>query len=457
MILAGARPRTWPWARAGVRFLAGAALAFLLLLPAPRVPFWFDEVYSANLVTFQASPGHLVLRVASEDAHPPLYYLLLYGYARATGFWGAALEGPPPGVEPALRLPSMVLSALSAGLAAALLPPQGALVGGLLLLGSPPFLLKAWEARMYPLLGFFLLLAAWALLARRPYAFALAGTLALYTHYLAALALFPPALVAFLRDRKAEYFLPWILFLLWAPFAWRQVEVARITGAVRGDPIGALFLLPDLFGTPVTLLLLVPALLLLADPKRDPAERGIVLAFLAFPVVWWLSALVLNTSSPRYFGAFAPLYAYLLLREWSLGLPRLFPFLLLPALALFATARLDPPRPGSEPYPLLAHLARHLEDRAQGIYGNERGRLLALRYYYRGRLPIEVLRGDRPLPRPALVMPTFPNLESGFRLFLATQGCHTFTAPPPEPFFFRYCPYREERPAVPLQSRPGAF
>lgn len=426
---------------APLRFLLGVGLALLLLLPIPQEPFWFDEVFTANLVTFQNSPKEILSRVATGDAHPPLFYLLAYAWAKLWGLHGMALEGPPPGVEVGLRSLSTLLSALSIGVLFLLFPLPWAFLAGGLVLASPHFLLKAWEARMYPLLGLLLLLSAWALLERRPRAFALFGTLALYTHYLALLALLPPAAVRALRDRSPAYLFPFLAFTPWFPTFLLHLGFAQGMTAIRPDPIGALYLLADLFSPKLAFLLLIVTLLILAGKDRPLDQVGVSLALFAFFPLWWLLGVFgLNTYSERYLGAFAPLYAYLLLREWKEALPRLLPFLYLPVLVLLLTSRLAPPTPLSEPYLLLREIISRMEGRVEAVYSNERGRLVSIRYYYRGPLPtVQVAPGELP-KRPSLVLVIFPQTEGGMRLHQATKDCREILDWRYYPFSFRYCP-----------------
>ena len=62
-------------------FLAGFLLLAPWILSPPGHAFWFDEVFTANLVTFRTSLQTVLERVGKEDAHPPGFYLLAWTYA----------------------------------------------------------------------------------------------------------------------------------------------------------------------------------------------------------------------------------------------------------------------------------------------------------------------------------------------------------------------------------------
>ena len=69
----------WAWL-AGL--ICGAfALRALLLIDATAL--WSDELYSVGK-SFQASPA-AVLGMLRQDTHPPLYYLLLWGWGQLVG------------------------------------------------------------------------------------------------------------------------------------------------------------------------------------------------------------------------------------------------------------------------------------------------------------------------------------------------------------------------------------
>lgn len=379
----------------------GAAFALFYASLIPEDPLWFDEVFTANLTTFRAGPSEVVRRLAEGDAHPPLHYLYAWACAKATGLWGSALEGPPPGVERRLRacnLPPVALTGAAFGL---ILPPPLALLGGGLLLATGSYAQKAVEARMYPLLGLFLLLATWAALTGRPWAFSTGVLLALYTHYLALVFLAPLVLHAALQGfRRGGWkgllpLSPLLLFLPWLPAFLEQA--GRGTNApLRGAPFLALYAYSDYGGHLLVSFLLLGLLLLGVWRARNEARGAVLLGVAAFPVLWYLQSLLgPNTVSERYFGAFAPAFLFAAL----LGAPREALRLALPGLALAAllgllAVRADPPR-FAEDYRAMSALLRAAEREGPlPVLSNERGRLVALRYYHRSPSPFRLVEEE---------------------------------------------------------------
>lgn len=152
---------------------------------------WFDEAFSWRIIQF---PLPELLSRARADVHPPLYYLLLKSWAVV---FGASLFS--------LRLFSITFAAASLGamymlvtellraagikLAAA---RSGGLIAALLLAVSAWQIALAWEARMYALGTFLVLLATWLLVKAvqekhtRPWwwiGYGLAAAACVYTHY----------------------------------------------------------------------------------------------------------------------------------------------------------------------------------------------------------------------------------------------------------------------------------
>lgn len=376
----------------------GAAFALFYATLIPDDPLWFDEAFTANLTTFRAGPSEVVRRLAEGDAHPPLYYLYALGCAWTEGLWGKALEGPPPGVERGLRACNLPVVALTGAAFGLLLPPPLALLGGGLLLATESYAQKAVEARMYPLFGLFLLLATWAALTGRPWTFSAAGLLALYTHYLTLVFLAPLVLhVALQGFRQGGWkgllpLSPLLLFLPWLPAFLEQAS--RGTNAlVRGAPFLALYAYSDYGGHLLVSLLLLGLLLLGVWRARNEARGAVLLGVAAFPVLWYLqAALGPNTVSERYFGAFAPAFLFAAL----FGAPREVLRLALPGLVLAVllgslAVRVNPPR-FTEDYRAMSAFLRAAEREGPlPVLGNERGRLMALRYYHRSPSPFKLV------------------------------------------------------------------
>jgi mannosyltransferase len=219
--------------------LALTALA-LRLYHADAQSLWYDEGTSAAPATRTLAQ---IVRNASNDIHPPLYYLLLAVWTRVLG----------DGVT-ALRALSAVLGAFvvlgAAEIARRLWGRAEGLAGGLLAACSPYLVWYSQEVRMYILAA--ALAVALALVAvdlgtdrrgprERPWPWVLAVLLAvgaLYTHYLAgAIAVLASCAVALAcapRDRRDGIrFLAWWLgaqavavaaFLPWLAYAWHTVR-----------------------------------------------------------------------------------------------------------------------------------------------------------------------------------------------------------------------------------------
>jgi hypothetical protein len=373
-----------------VAILLGLATASFYASLVPGDPFWFDEVFTANLTTFRTSPGEVVKRVGEGDAHPPLHYLYVWACAKATGFWGSTVEAPPPGVERVLRSCNLPIAALTGATFGFLLPPPLAALGVGLLLGTNSYAQKAVEARMYPMLGLFLLLAVVGVLRSRPWLFGMSSLLAVYTHYLALLFLAPLVLYVGVQEytRRGWKGLlplsPLLLFLPWLPTFLQQAS-AGTNAWLRPAPYLALYAYADVGSHFLVSLLLVGLLLTRVWQERKSPKAIALLAIAAFPVLWAAQAtLGPNTVSERYFGAFVPPFLFAALSVAPNRLLHLFfPGLALAALLSASAIWVNPPR-FTENYTLMASFLRKAEERGPlVVLGNERGRLVSLRYYHR--------------------------------------------------------------------------
>ena len=399
-------------------FLLGAGLFLLAAWPPRSHGLWFDEVYTANLVTFRVSLETLLHRVARGDAHPPGFYVLAWAWARATGVWGSAVAGAPEGLEAQLRLLPLALSALTAGLVFA----HGGVAAGLLLLSSPAFLERAGEFRMYPLLALFWTLAYLGALWDRPRLLAWSALGALYTHYLAPFLLAPLLGAALLRRGWAllPALWPLLLYLPWVPLFLEQLRGGGARSFARLDPVLALEPLYRLGGLESLSLLALLAVLLGAWRARGPEGLLLLAPFLA-PLLWWGASLLVNTVGARYYGAFLPPMALAL----GLALPRLSPpvrgAFLAAALAAYlglvlsGAARPAPPDEGfREKARIMEAVARRHPDPL--VLGDEFGRLMALRYYWRGEGTLRLLTPQDverpPVERGALVLLRYAGFQT---------------------------------------------
>ncbi len=104
-----------------------------------RQSLWFDEIYSILLAK---QPIGELLRLTALDTHPPLYYILLKGWASLFGWSELSLRAASVG--------SMMLSIVIGGLLLRRMFGTRLAIGGLLLVMIAPLLLRyGFEIRMY--------------------------------------------------------------------------------------------------------------------------------------------------------------------------------------------------------------------------------------------------------------------------------------------------------------------
>ncbi|MBC7226080.1 MAG: hypothetical protein H5T61_02460 [Thermoflexales bacterium] len=221
--------------------------------------FWYDEIFNADLA-LNFSPGEVLRTLRTAQPYPPLYLLLLKGWAWAAGARpyapGLELEGA---LETLLRFPSVAAALLML----ATLPPLSCHIGGrrgpgwllgwlapFLLAFHPTLLAYARDTRMYTLWGFWLLLALLGLLSDRLWLWGVAGAAALLTHYFSFFPLAAAGLMAFpsrVRRRAGRWqsalwmatpFVPAALWGLWA----LPVTVGFGSFATISPPTPAVFL-----------------------------------------------------------------------------------------------------------------------------------------------------------------------------------------------------------------------
>jgi mannosyltransferase len=212
---------TW-WPLAAIVLLA-AALRFATL---DLQSFWYDEAFTPVHV-LHASLAATLRGVARTENTPPLWYLLIWIWSRLFG------SG-----EVALRSLSALAGVLTVPVAWAigreLVGERVALTTALFVAVNPLFVWYSQEARAYAL---FVLTAALALLCflhalhkptpARLAAFALAGALALLSHYFAVFLL-----------------IPMCLWLLYAHRAQAGGQLPVVVAAVACDAVVGLALVP---------------------------------------------------------------------------------------------------------------------------------------------------------------------------------------------------------------------
>jgi hypothetical protein len=190
--------------------------------------FWYDEIFNADLA-LNSSPGQVLHILRTSQPYPPLYLLLLKGWA-----WLLGARPYAPGLEPGGALETLLRfpSAAAAVLMLATLPPLTRHIGRarslcwvapFLLAFHPTLIAYARDTRMYILWGFWVLLALLSLVARRPLLWGVAASAALLTHYFSFFPLAAAALVAFLQEatgrRALVLVVPFVLAALWGLWA----------------------------------------------------------------------------------------------------------------------------------------------------------------------------------------------------------------------------------------------
>jgi uncharacterized membrane protein len=163
----------------------GAALRFWHL---GSQSFWFDESYTVDLVG--RGLGDMLSTIPRTESTPPLYYLLAWPWAKLFGDSEAGLRS----------LSALIGTAtipLGWGAARALFPrwaPRAGLIAAALVAVNPYFVWYSQEARSYALLVFTVALTLLFLARRDVKLWAVAGVLALLTHYFAGFVVVAEAL-----------------------------------------------------------------------------------------------------------------------------------------------------------------------------------------------------------------------------------------------------------------------
>ena len=186
---------------------AVAAVAALVALAAAlrfygigHQGFWFDEANTAQLVRF--SPGKMLGLIPDSESTPPLYYCVVWVWARVFGHAEVGLRS--------LSALCGVLAVPVAYLAATrLLDRRAGLIAAALTACNPLLIWYSQEARSYSMLvlGTGLSLLAFVVVREAPAPRALglwvlSCALALATHYFAAVAVVPQAVWLLVEHRR---------------------------------------------------------------------------------------------------------------------------------------------------------------------------------------------------------------------------------------------------------------
>ena len=197
-------------------------------------PIWYDEAFNIRIA--HEAPTQILV-IAGKDVHPPLYYFILHYWMHCFGDSVASVRSLGALADIGallfcLKLLSLVSTSRASCIAA-------------LLLALFPFSVGAsQEARMYPLLGLWLMAATVVLVCwnemperkRYPLMYVLLMSMAFYTHYFAALCVLTHWLFWLqmqARQKTGISLQGWLkvnvaivlLFLPWGPFLLGQLAI----------------------------------------------------------------------------------------------------------------------------------------------------------------------------------------------------------------------------------------
>jgi len=321
------------WWIAAAAVLAGAAALRLMALTAKAL--WFDETFSVFVA------GHPVARliaiVAANDAHPPLYYLLLRAWILVFGDGEAAVRAPSVVIGTAIVAVTWLFGRRLVG-------QRPALLAAALVAVAPSQVSSSQEARMGALLVLTALGSWWALWetahgSRRAWwVYVTVSAVMLYSHYYAFFMLASQAVyVAWTRRAGADLrrailaglailllFAPWVPALaghLAGGQAWPAhrfpitpamfadtfaLMTAGLPVVGAADPRG--WSLPRFGSAQIALLGFVAAFILVAAGMRgvnsvwrSAASSPLLPCAAVCPVVFaYAASLVRNVYSPRY-------------------------------------------------------------------------------------------------------------------------------------------------------------
>ncbi|MCC6652336.1 MAG: glycosyltransferase family 39 protein [Candidatus Eisenbacteria bacterium] len=303
-------------ASTGLSPLERAALPLLLAVAAVlrvresfRTPLWYDELYTRAAVD---RPWDAVMEVMRNDVHPPLHFAISW-------LWRFAGDS-----DLAVRSSSMVAGlagvAVAGLLARECFGPRAGMLAAALVALHPYHIYASQEARSYPLLWLMLSLSAWGAWrwcehGRRTDAalFVLGSALALWTHYLAGVALAVQWVWGLARLRREQgRMLAWTglhvavaaLFAPVLPLWWTQLHRVEVDHWMPRPTLADLFetLRKLAFGA----VYLAPVVLALAVAPftERRLRRAATFALVAGPLVvllcWGLGAAGVRVFTPRY-------------------------------------------------------------------------------------------------------------------------------------------------------------
>lgn len=202
----------------------------LLRLPLLNQSFWLDEAIQALALMGKKGP---LLKYALADFQPPLYHFLLKGWTNIFGY-----------SEIALRTPSLIFALLSIYFTIRLtksLTQSSRLsqLAGFLLAINPLHIYYSQEARTYMLTTFLVTASFYYLFKilkskKQTLPYLIFTILALYTSYLAWIAIFLQLLYLLFQKEKKLFKYPAASFLSllpWLPSLYRQLQIGLSTAS----------------------------------------------------------------------------------------------------------------------------------------------------------------------------------------------------------------------------------
>lgn len=270
-------------------------------------PIWYDEAFGIRLA--QHAPDQ-ILAIASRDNHPPLYYFVLHYWMQWFGDSPVAVRSLGALADTAALLFCLKLLSLVA-------TPGAIRIAALLLALLPIGVASSQDARMYPLLGLWLMAATvalvrWNQMPERklyPVMYVLLMSFAFYTHYFAALCVLTHWLFwSQARARRATdislhkwfvvnaaivvFFLPWIPFLLeqiahkpdfgWIPPLDRESVLTLVWHMLVGSPGENGFSLWQLWPT---IVVTICAVLVVLKDRSEARYSCLLVGYFFVPVV----------------------------------------------------------------------------------------------------------------------------------------------------------------------------
>ena len=195
---------------------------FILRLININQSLWLDETVQA--ITSKGSFLGLFTELQG-DFHPPLYHLLMWGWAHLFG------NG-----ELVMRLPSVLFGTATIFIVYLIAKKLFAakskwpLIAALFLATAPFHVYYSQEARPYALVTFLTALSMYFFLKEKWLGYIVSSVLALYSSYFVLFIILAQGLVILIRKKYSKFLyllISLLLFLPWLPMFLTQIEVGR--------------------------------------------------------------------------------------------------------------------------------------------------------------------------------------------------------------------------------------